>query len=93
MKKEEPGVARKPATPVEKPSSERFSKTVMPNATRTLPPQDPFAMAALRRPAGGQAAGRRRSCVRGLRLLHARFAFGASAPLAARQATYHRPSR
>jgi predicted regulator of Ras-like GTPase activity (Roadblock/LC7/MglB family) len=34
------------ATPVEKPSSERFSKTVLPNATRAVPPQDPFAMAA-----------------------------------------------
>jgi predicted regulator of Ras-like GTPase activity (Roadblock/LC7/MglB family) len=32
--------------PLEKPSSERFSKTVMPNATRTLAPQDPFEMAA-----------------------------------------------
>src|SRR3982751_2161912 len=32
--------------PIEKPSSERFSKTVMPNATRTLAPQDPFEMAA-----------------------------------------------
>jgi predicted regulator of Ras-like GTPase activity (Roadblock/LC7/MglB family) len=34
------------APPREKPSSERFSKTVMPNATRTLAPQDPFEMAA-----------------------------------------------
>ncbi len=32
--------------PLEKPSSERFSKTVMPNATRTIVPQDPFQMAA-----------------------------------------------
>ena len=32
--------------PLEKPISERFSKTVMPNATRTLAPQDPFEMAA-----------------------------------------------
>jgi predicted regulator of Ras-like GTPase activity (Roadblock/LC7/MglB family) len=32
--------------PLEKPNSERFSKTVMPNATRTLAPQDPFEMAA-----------------------------------------------
>ncbi|HEX8077232.1 MAG TPA: hypothetical protein VF511_05415, partial [Chthoniobacterales bacterium] len=32
--------------PREKPISERFSKTVMPNATRTLAPQDPFEMAA-----------------------------------------------
>ena len=55
VKKEEPVVARNPATPVEKPSSERFSKTVMPNATRTLPPQDPFATAALPPAAGGQA--------------------------------------
>jgi predicted regulator of Ras-like GTPase activity (Roadblock/LC7/MglB family) len=36
----------KAVAPIEKPSSERFSKTVMPNATRTLPPQDPFEMAA-----------------------------------------------
>ncbi len=35
-----------PPPPLEKPSSERFSKTVMPNATRTLAPQDPFEMAA-----------------------------------------------
>jgi predicted regulator of Ras-like GTPase activity (Roadblock/LC7/MglB family) len=40
-------VALKPVPPpLEKPSSERFSKTVMPNATRTLAPQDPFEMAA-----------------------------------------------
>jgi predicted regulator of Ras-like GTPase activity (Roadblock/LC7/MglB family) len=39
--------AAKPVLPpLEKPSSERFSKTVMPNATRTLAPQDPFEMAA-----------------------------------------------
>ena len=43
--------------PLEKPSSERFSKTVMPNATRTLPPQDPFEMAARSTALGGQAAG------------------------------------
>jgi predicted regulator of Ras-like GTPase activity (Roadblock/LC7/MglB family) len=41
-------------TPLEKPSSERFSKTVMPNATRTLPPQDPFEMAARSTALGGQ---------------------------------------
>src|SRR6266446_5445151 len=40
--------------PLEKPSSERFSKTVMPNATRTLPPQDPFEMAARSTALGGQ---------------------------------------
>jgi predicted regulator of Ras-like GTPase activity (Roadblock/LC7/MglB family) len=45
----------KPAPPpLEKPSSERFSKTVMPNATRTLPPQDPFEMAARSTALGGQ---------------------------------------
>src|SRR3954453_319064 len=43
--------------PLEKPSSERFSKTVMPNATRTLAPQDPFEMAARSTPLGGQMAG------------------------------------
>jgi predicted regulator of Ras-like GTPase activity (Roadblock/LC7/MglB family) len=47
MAKKEPSVvAPKPMTPLEKPSSERFSKTVLPNATRTLPPQDPFERAA-----------------------------------------------
>jgi predicted regulator of Ras-like GTPase activity (Roadblock/LC7/MglB family) len=40
--------------PLDKPSSERFSKTVMPNATRTLPPQDPFEMAARSTALGGQ---------------------------------------
>src|SRR5256714_12340776 len=43
--------------PLEKPSSERFSKTVMPNATRTLPPQDPFEMAARSTALGGQMPG------------------------------------
>jgi predicted regulator of Ras-like GTPase activity (Roadblock/LC7/MglB family) len=43
-----------PPPPLEKPSSERFSKTVMPNATRTLPPQDPFEMAARSTALGGQ---------------------------------------
>src|SRR3954469_5139386 len=40
--------------PLEKPSSERFSKTVMPNATRTLAPQDPFEMASRSTALGGQ---------------------------------------
>ena len=45
--KERPAVASKPVPPpLEKPSSERFKKTVMPNATRTVAPQDPFQMAA-----------------------------------------------
>jgi predicted regulator of Ras-like GTPase activity (Roadblock/LC7/MglB family) len=46
--------APKPLAPLEKPSSERFSKTVMPNATRILPPQDPFEMAARSPAVGGQ---------------------------------------
>ena len=46
--------AKPVAPPLEKPSSERFSKTVMPNATRTLPPQDPFEMAARSTALGGQ---------------------------------------
>jgi len=32
--------------PLEKPVSERFSKTVMPNSTRTITAQDPFQMAS-----------------------------------------------
>jgi predicted regulator of Ras-like GTPase activity (Roadblock/LC7/MglB family) len=40
--------------PLEKPSSERFSKTVMPNSTRVLPPQDPFEMAAWSTALAGQ---------------------------------------
>src|SRR3954469_23657341 len=43
--------------PLEKPSSERFSKTVMPNATRTLAPQDPFEMAARATTLGVQTPG------------------------------------
>jgi predicted regulator of Ras-like GTPase activity (Roadblock/LC7/MglB family) len=47
----------KPAPPpLEKPSSERFSKTVMPNATRTIAPQDPFQIAARSTAMGGQMA-------------------------------------
>jgi predicted regulator of Ras-like GTPase activity (Roadblock/LC7/MglB family) len=50
--------APKPVSPpLEKPSSERFSKTVMPNATRTLPQQDPFEMAARSTALGGQMPG------------------------------------
>src|SRR6202011_1351029 len=56
--KEKPMAPAKPALPaIEKPSSERFSKTVMPNVTRTLPPQDPFEMAARSTAMGGQATG------------------------------------
>lgn len=57
MKERPPTVAAKPTAPLEKPSSERFSKTVMPNATRTLPPQDPFEMAARSSAMGGQIPG------------------------------------
>lgn len=49
--------ARPAPPPLEKPSSERFSKTVMPNAVRTLPPQDPFEMAARATTLGGQTPG------------------------------------
>src|SRR3954468_1181209 len=50
--------AAKPVMPpLEKPSSERFSKTVMPNATRTLAPQDPFEMAARATTLGVQTPG------------------------------------
>src|SRR3954468_2543517 len=49
--------AAKPVMPpLEKPLGERFSKTVMPNATRTLAPQDPFEMAARATTLGVQAA-------------------------------------
>ena len=50
----ESGAGPKPVIPpLEKPSSERFSKTVMPNATRTVAPQDPFEMAARSTALGG----------------------------------------
>src|SRR3954462_10556323 len=55
--KEQAAPAKPVIPPLEKPSSERFSKTVMPNATRTLPPQDPFEMAARSTALGGQMAG------------------------------------
>ena len=45
--------AAPPPKPLDKPSSERFSKTVMPNATRTMAPQDPFEMAARSSALGG----------------------------------------
>ena len=41
--KEQPAVAPAPVVHVEKPSSERLSKTVMPNATRTVSNQEPFS--------------------------------------------------
>jgi predicted regulator of Ras-like GTPase activity (Roadblock/LC7/MglB family) len=56
--KEQVAVAKEApaAAPFEKPSSERFSKTVMPNATRTISPQDPFQMASRSSAMGGQPA-------------------------------------
>jgi predicted regulator of Ras-like GTPase activity (Roadblock/LC7/MglB family) len=45
-KKEVSVAAPKAVAPIEKPSSERFSKTVMPSATRILSPQDPFEVAS-----------------------------------------------
>ena len=51
---EKPAVAAKPTpAPVEKPSSERFKKTVMPSSTRTTAPQDPFEMASRSTALGG----------------------------------------
>jgi predicted regulator of Ras-like GTPase activity (Roadblock/LC7/MglB family) len=56
--KEKAAALAKPVLPpLEKPSSERFSKTVIPNATRTLAPQDPFEMAARSTALGGQMPG------------------------------------
>lgn len=49
-------LAAPPPKPLDKPSSERFSKTVMPNATRTMAPQDPFEMAARSSALGGATA-------------------------------------
>jgi predicted regulator of Ras-like GTPase activity (Roadblock/LC7/MglB family) len=54
VKEKEAAPAKPVLPPLEKPNSERFSKTVMPNATRTLPPQDPFEMAARSTALGGQ---------------------------------------
>src|SRR5476651_1496769 len=56
-KKERPVAAPNPVTQLEKPSSERFSKTVMPNATRTLQSKDPFDMVARSSTMGGQVPG------------------------------------
>jgi len=75
-KKESLAPAPKPMAPLEKPSSERFSKTVMPNATRTLPPQDPFEMAARSSAMSGQMPGSIASAPSAQRTI----AFGANAP-------------
>jgi predicted regulator of Ras-like GTPase activity (Roadblock/LC7/MglB family) len=57
--KEEAAVAAAKPAParVDKPSNERFKKTVMPSATRTVPSQDPFEMASRSTALGGQTAG------------------------------------
>jgi len=82
MAKTGPVADSTPVAPLEKPSSDRFSKTVMPNATRTLPPQDPFEMAARSSALGNQLqspgpAGSASSAQRTV-------AFGASGPGGAR---------
>src|SRR5436190_15936081 len=82
VRKEQPVVARQPGTPLEKPSSERFSKTVMPNATRALSPQDSFAMAARPPATGGPVPGA--GAVASASSASRTIVFGASAPLAAR---------
>jgi predicted regulator of Ras-like GTPase activity (Roadblock/LC7/MglB family) len=79
---EEPVVARKPVTPLEKPGSERFSKTVMPNVTRALSPQDPFAMAARPSAIGGPVPGA--GAVASASSASRTIAFRASAPPPAR---------
>src|SRR3979490_251824 len=80
-KKESLVAAPKPVVPLEKPSSERFSKTVMPNATRTLPPQDPFEMAARSPGTSGQLPGATAAMPSSQRTI----AFGANAAAAGRQ--------
>jgi predicted regulator of Ras-like GTPase activity (Roadblock/LC7/MglB family) len=75
LARKEPVAAPKPAAPIEKPSSERFSKTVMPNATRTLAPQDPFEMAARSSAMAGPGAPSAQRTV----------SFGGTTPAAGRQ--------
>ena len=74
-RKDQLAPAPKPTSPLEKPSSERFSKTVMPNATRTLAPQDPFEMAARSSALAGPSAASAPRTV----------AFGGPTPAAGRQ--------
>ena len=82
-KKEGSAAVPKPLAPLEKPSSERFSKTVMPNTTRTLPPQDPFEMAARSSAMSGQMLGG--SAMAFPPSAQRTIAFGANDPSAARQ--------
>ena len=48
---EQPAAAVAPLPPVEKPSSDRLSKTVMPNAVRTMSSHDSFAGSSMSSPA------------------------------------------
>ena len=82
LPKTAPAAETTPVVPIEKPSSDRFSKTVMPNATRTLPPQDPFEMAARSSALGNpvQGPGQTASASFGPRTV----AFGATPPSATR---------
>ena len=81
-REEQSGAARQQVTPLAKPSSERFSKTVMPNTTRAFSPQDPFEMAARSSAAGGQTPGA--SAVAAASSPSRTVAFGATTPAAAR---------
>src|SRR5438477_3474149 len=49
-------VARKTVSLVEKPTADRFSKTVMPNATRSLSPQESFASLGRSSPLAGASS-------------------------------------
>ena len=69
------------AAPLEKPSSERFSKTVTPNAVRTSSPQDPFEMAARSSALGGQMPSA--SAVASASSAARTISFGATRPAAA----------
>jgi predicted regulator of Ras-like GTPase activity (Roadblock/LC7/MglB family) len=80
VRKEQPVTAGQPVAPLEKPSSERLSKTVMPNATRALSPQDSFAMAARPPAIGGPVPGAGAVGSSASRTI----AFGASPPPSAR---------
>src|SRR5688572_2163502 len=81
-KKESPSTPPKAVAPLEKPSSERFSKTVMPNAIRTLAPQDPCEMAARSSAMSGQMQGA--TAIAAPPSAPRTIAFGASPPAASR---------
>jgi len=73
-------VASKATTPIAKPSNERFSKTVMPNTTRTIGPQDPFQMAARSSAMGGTMPSANGGAPAPRPEVPRTIAFGASAP-------------